>query len=69
MLAAIAGALVAQRITGPVGQLAALARSVVEGDLTARAQVRARDEVGMLGNVFHLMVERLAVSNRSTSRP
>jgi HAMP domain-containing protein len=65
VLAAIAGTLVAQRITGPVGQLAALARSVVEGDLTARAQVRARDEVGMLGNVFHLMVERLAVSNRS----
>jgi HAMP domain-containing protein len=64
-LAAIAGALVARRITGPVGQLAALARSVVEGDLTARARVRARDEVGMLGNVFHLMVERLAVSNRS----
>jgi len=64
-LAAIAGALVARRITGPMGQLAALARSVVEGDLTARAQVRARDEVGMLGNVFHLMVERLAVSNRS----
>jgi putative nucleotidyltransferase with HDIG domain len=64
-LAAVAGVLVARRITEPVGQLAALARSVVEGDLTARAQVHARDEVGMLGNVFHLMVERLAVSNRS----
>ena len=64
-LAAVAGVLVARRITGPVGQLGALARSVVEGDLTARAQVRTRDEVGMLGNVFHLMVERLAVSNRS----
>ena len=65
VLAAVAGVLVAQRITGPVAQLAAVARRVVEGDLTARAQVRARDEVGMLGNVFHLMVERLAVSNRS----
>jgi putative nucleotidyltransferase with HDIG domain len=64
-LAAVAGVLVARRITGPVGQLSALARSVVEGDLTARAQVHARDEIGMLGNVFHLMVERLAVSNRS----
>ena len=64
-LAAVAGVLVARRITGPVGQLSALARSVVEGDLTARAHVRSRDEVGMLGNVFHLMVERLAVSNRS----
>jgi HAMP domain-containing protein len=64
-LAAVAGVLVARHITGPVAQLAEVARSVVEGDLTARAAVRARDEVGMLGNVFHLMVERLAVSNRS----
>jgi putative nucleotidyltransferase with HDIG domain len=65
VLAAVAGVLVARRITGPVAQLAAVARSVVEGDLTARAEVRARDEVGMLGNVFHLMVDRLAASNRS----
>ncbi len=64
-LAAVAGVLVARRVTGPVGQLAALARRVVEGDLTARARVRARDEIGMLGNVFHLMVERLGVSQRS----
>jgi HAMP domain-containing protein len=65
VLAAVAGVLVARHITGPVGQLAALARSVVDGDLTARARIRARDEVGMLGNVFHLMVDRLATSNRS----
>ena len=65
VLAAAAGVLVARRVTGPVNQLAALARSVVEGDLTARARVRSRDEVGMLGNVFHLMVERLGVSHRS----
>ncbi len=64
-LAAVAGVLLARRITEPVDQLATVARSVVEGDLTARARVRGRDEVGMLGNVFHLMVERLAVSNRS----
>ena len=64
-LAAVAGVLVARRVTGPVNQLAALARSVVEGDLTARARVGSRDEIGMLGNVFHLMVERLGVSHRS----
>ena len=64
-LAAAAGVLVARRVTGPVNQLATLARSVVEGDLTARARVRSRDEIGMLGNVFHLMVERLGVSHRS----
>jgi HD-GYP domain-containing protein (c-di-GMP phosphodiesterase class II) len=27
--------------------------------------VNARDEIGLLGNVFHLMIERLAVSHRS----
>jgi HAMP domain-containing protein len=65
VLAAMAGVLIARRVTDPVNRLAALARSVVEGDLTARVQVRSRDEVGMLGNVFHLMVERLGVSHRS----
>jgi HAMP domain-containing protein len=65
VLAAVAGMLVARRITGPVTQLAALARNVVEGDLTARVRVRSRNELGMLGNVFHLMVERLGVSHRS----
>jgi HAMP domain-containing protein len=65
VLATVAGVLVSRRITGPVARLAALARSVVEGDLTARARVPSRDEVGMLGNVFHLMVERLSVSHRS----
>ncbi|HEV8672845.1 MAG TPA: HD domain-containing phosphohydrolase [Methylomirabilota bacterium] len=65
LLALLAGVVWARRITRPVWQLAALARAVVEGDLTARAPVRARDEIGMLGNVFHLMVERLHVSHRS----
>jgi methyl-accepting chemotaxis protein len=65
LLALGAGIVIARQITRPVGQLAALARRVVEGDLTARARVDARDEIGMLGNVFHLMVERLHVSHRS----
>lgn len=60
-----AGVAIARRITGPVTRLAALARSVVEGDLTPRVRVRSRDEIGMLGNVFHLMVERLHLSHRS----
>jgi HAMP domain-containing protein len=64
-LAAVAGVLVARRVTGPIDRLTALARSVVEGDFTARGRVRSRDEIGMLGNVFHLMVERLSVSHRS----
>ena len=65
LLALLAGILLARQITRPVGQLSALARKVVEGNLSSRVRVSARDEIGMLGNVFHLMVERLQVSNRS----
>jgi HAMP domain-containing protein len=60
-----AGILIARQITRPVGQLAAAARRVVEGDLAVPVQVSARDEIGLLGNVFHLMVDRLRVSHRS----
>ena len=57
--------LIARQITQPLAQLSALARRVVEGDLSARAHVTARDEIGMLANVFHLMVERVQVSHQS----
>jgi HD-GYP domain-containing protein (c-di-GMP phosphodiesterase class II) len=65
LLALIAGLLIARQITQPVTQLSGLARRVVEGDLSARVRVNTRDEIGMLGNVFHLMVERVQVSHRS----
>ena len=65
LLALVAGLLMARQITRPLTQLSALARRVVEGDLSARVHIRSRDEIGMLGNVFHLMVERLQVSHRS----
>jgi response regulator RpfG family c-di-GMP phosphodiesterase len=61
----VAGILLARQITRPVGQLSTLARKVVEGDLSSRVRIDARDEIGMLGSVFHLMVDRLQVSNRS----
>ena len=66
LLALVAGILLARRITRPVAQLVALARRVVEGDFSTRVRISARDEIGMLGNVLHLMVERLHVSHRST---
>jgi methyl-accepting chemotaxis protein len=65
LLALIAGLLIAWQITQPITQLSTLARRVVEGDLSARVHVSTRDEIGMLGNVFHLMVERVQVSHRS----
>jgi HAMP domain-containing protein len=65
LIALMAGIVIARQITRPVDQLAAAARRVVEGDLGAPVQVSARDEIGLLGNVFHLMVDRLRVSHRS----
>ena len=64
-LALVAGVLLARQITRPVGQLGALARGIVEGNFSSDVRVRARDEIGMLGNVLHLMAERLNVSHRS----
>jgi putative nucleotidyltransferase with HDIG domain len=65
VLALGAGLLLARHITRPLAQLTTLARSVVEGNLTARVKITSRDEIGMLGNVFSLMVDRLKVSYRS----
>jgi HAMP domain-containing protein len=60
-----AGILLARRITRPVGELAAVARRVVEGDLSVSVHPSTNDEIGLLGNVFHLMVDRVRVSSRS----
>ena len=65
VLALVAGVLLARQITRPVVQLSRLARGIVEGHFTTKVHVAARDEVGMLGGVLHLMAERLNVSNRS----
>jgi HAMP domain-containing protein len=65
VLALGAGLLVARHITRPLAQVTALARGVVEGDLSGRIRIGARDEIGMLGNVFYLMIDRLRVSHKS----
>ncbi len=64
-LALAVGLLLARRITRSLAQLGALARSVVEGDFSGRVRIAARDEIGMLGNVFYLMIDRLRVSHKS----
>ena len=65
VLALVAGLLLARQITRPIVQLSSLARGIVEGHFTTQVHITARDEVGMLGGVLHLMAERLNVSNRS----
>ena len=64
-LAVGASRLISRQVTRPVRQLVRAAQRVVQGDFSAPVRVTARDEIGLLGNVFHLMVERLRVSHRS----
>ncbi|HET8533356.1 MAG TPA: HAMP domain-containing protein, partial [Methylomirabilota bacterium] len=65
LLAIGAGVFISRQVTRPVGQLVVAAQRVVEGDLASPVRVDARDEIGLLGNVFHLMVDRLHASHRS----
>jgi HD-GYP domain-containing protein (c-di-GMP phosphodiesterase class II) len=65
VLALVAGVLLARQITRPVGQLSTMAHRVVEGDLTTPERITSQDEIGLLGNVLHLLVERVHVSHRN----
>jgi HD-GYP domain-containing protein (c-di-GMP phosphodiesterase class II) len=64
-VALAAGVALARHITRPLAEIQALAHGVVEGDLMPRRTVRTRDEIGLLANVLHLMVERLRVTQQS----
>lgn len=65
LLALAAGVLLARQITRPVAKLSAMARRVVEGDLTPPERIKSQDEIGLLGNVLHLMIDRVHTSHRS----
>src|SRR5215470_6138030 len=65
LLAVAAGVLISRQVTRPVGQLVTAAQRVVEGNLVSPVRVDARDEIGLLGNVLHLMVDRVHASHRS----
>jgi signal transduction histidine kinase len=63
LLALLAGLvlswLLGQQITGPVGKLARTAQAIGGGDLTARAEVRGGDEIGMLAGTFNQMTAQV----------
>lgn len=48
-----------KRLTDPINELAATAKRIANGDLSAQSTVRSNDEIGMLATVFNVMVEQL----------
>lgn len=50
---------VAHWFTGPILRLARVARAIAAGDIERRATVRGGDEIGVLGDAFNEMAERL----------
>jgi signal transduction histidine kinase len=48
-----------ERITKPIERLAAGAKAVAAGDLSARVEVLSRDEIGELARAFNRMTEQL----------
>lgn len=56
------GIIGARLVTGPIGRLVASARSLGAGNLSARATVHGRDEVGRLAEAFNAMADDLQAS-------
>jgi signal transduction histidine kinase len=60
MLAGLAlASVLGRQIASPLTELAETAKAIGGGDLGARAQVRSRDELGMLASTFNTMTEKI----------
>jgi nitrogen fixation/metabolism regulation signal transduction histidine kinase len=59
VIGALLGWWTTERITRPVERLAAGARAVATGDLSARVEVLSQDEIGELARAFNRMTEQL----------
>jgi len=55
-------------ITRPLGEMVQATRAVARGDLTVRAPVWARDEIGALGEAFNRMVAELAQAQHAVQQ-
>jgi signal transduction histidine kinase len=62
LLALVVGALVSRRLSAPLRKLTAVAGRMSDGDLSTRAPVRGRDEIGQLAGQFNHMAQRLETS-------
>ncbi len=59
LLASLAGWLVSGRITAPLHSLAQAAGQMAGGDLTARAPIKGRDELGQMAAAFNRMADQV----------
>ncbi len=62
----VTGWLLARSLTAPLLKLVRVAKEVTGGDLTARANIQTKDEVGQLAESFDQMTERLQKQHLST---
>jgi len=58
-VAGVLGIILAQVLIGPIARLTHVAKVVTAGDLTARAPITTKDEVGTLATAFNTMTEQL----------
>lgn len=59
LMAVMAGLLVSRRLAAPLRELANVAGTMSSGDLSGRAPVRGKNEIGQLAGQFNQMAERL----------
>ena len=59
LIAVVVGLLVGRGLSSPLRRLAAVAGRMSGGDLSIRASVRGKDEIGQLAGQFNQMAERL----------
>lgn len=62
VLATVFGIVVTRGIVKPIDQLSAAAQQIGAGDLSVRAEVTSRDEIGQLAQVFNQMAGQLQQS-------
>ncbi len=65
LLTLLIGGVLARRISRPIEQLVASTRSVAAGDLSHRARVGGRDEIGYLASSFNDMTASLEAKTRA----
>jgi signal transduction histidine kinase len=62
LMAVVVGLLVSRGLSAPLRELTAVAGQMSSGDLSTRAPVRSKDEIGQLARQFNQMAEHLEAS-------